>query len=61
MSPIIKVMVAAAIGVFIGEFVEPKIAAVVKPDSDIMRKALKAGSAALGAGAAYFALGKVVG
>lgn len=59
MSPLIKVMVAAAIGVFIGEFLEPKIAEVVKPDSDMMRKALKAASAALGAGAAWFALDKV--
>jgi hypothetical protein len=52
-------MIAAAIGVFIGEWLEPKIEAVVKPDSDLMRKALKAGSAAIGAGLAYYALGKV--
>lgn len=59
MSPIVKVMVAAAIGVFVGEWLEPKIAEVVKPDSDMMRKALKGASAAVGAGVAYWALGKV--
>jgi hypothetical protein len=54
MSPLIKVAIAAAAGSFASQYIEPHIVGIVKPDSDVTRKAVSAGSVGLGAAAVYY-------
>lgn len=59
MNPLVKVIIAAGAGAFLASYVEPHIVGLVKPESDMAKKAVSAGSVGLTAGAVYFALGKV--
>lgn len=59
MSVLIKVALSAGVGTFLAEWIEPKLAGFVKPDSDFAKKALKGASAAAGAAGVYWLLSKI--
>ena len=59
MSVLIKVALSAGIGTFLAEYIEPKLAGFIKPESEFAKKGLKGASAAVGAAGVYWLLSKI--
>lgn len=57
MNGVLRAFAAGAAGTFVSEMVQPHLEKIFKPDTDFARKAMRAGSAGLGTGVAWWGLG----
>jgi hypothetical protein len=57
MNGIMRAVLAGGAGVFVSDVVEPHLNKILKPDTDLMRKVMRAASAGVGTGVAYWGLG----